>query len=143
MTPEPIAIVGLGGVLPGAATLDDFWRVVEGGIDTASEPPAERWLLNLDLAYHPDRARADRVYSRRACFVRDFRLDPDAPNPEETRRLGRLERAGRRVAVRRRLAVGHVEQQHIVAGVRELGDGRAHAELLVIRMRADDEDVHD
>ena len=76
MTHEPIAIVGLGGVLPGAATLDDFWKVVERGIDTASEPPADRWLLDLDLAYHPDRARADRVYSRRACFVRDFRLEP-------------------------------------------------------------------
>ena len=36
---EPIAIVGLGGVLPGATQLDDFWRVVEGGVDTASEPP--------------------------------------------------------------------------------------------------------
>ena len=76
MTREPIAIVGLGGVLPGAPTLDDFWQVVEGGIDTASEPPADRWPLDLELAYHPDHARADRVYSRRACFVRDFRLDP-------------------------------------------------------------------
>jgi acyl transferase domain-containing protein/3-hydroxymyristoyl/3-hydroxydecanoyl-(acyl carrier protein) dehydratase len=76
MTREPIAIVGLGGVLPDAATLDDFWNVVERGIDTASEPPPDRWPLDLDLAYHPDRARADRVYSRRACFVRDFRLDP-------------------------------------------------------------------
>ena len=77
MTREPIAIVGLGGVLPGAPTLDDFWQVVEGGIDTASEPPAGRWPLDLELAYHPDRARSDRVYSRRACFVRGFRLDPD------------------------------------------------------------------
>ena len=76
MTREPIAIVGLGGVLPGAATLDDFWDVVERGIDTASEPPADRWLLDLDMAYHPDRARADRVYSRRACFIRDFQLEP-------------------------------------------------------------------
>ncbi len=76
MTREPIAIVGLGGVLPGAPTLDNFWQVVEGGVDTASEPPAGRWPLELDLAYHLDHARADRVYSRRACFVRDFRLDP-------------------------------------------------------------------
>ena len=46
MTREPIAIVGLGGVLPGAPTLDDFWQVVEGGIDTASEPrpTAGRWI---------------------------------------------------------------------------------------------------
>ncbi len=73
--PEPIAIVGLGGVLPGAATLDDFWSVVEAGVDTASDPPPGRWCLNLDQAYSTDQAQPDRVHSRRACFVRDFELD--------------------------------------------------------------------
>ena len=73
--PEPIAIVGLGGVLPGAATLDDFWSVVEAGVDTASDPPPDRWCLALDRAYSTDRAQPDRVHSRRACFVRDFELD--------------------------------------------------------------------
>ena len=72
---EPIAIVGLGGILPGAATLDEFWNVVEAGIDTASEPSTGRWLLDLEQAYDPERARADHVYSRRACFVKDFQLD--------------------------------------------------------------------
>ena len=75
-SPEPIAIVGLGGVLPGAATLDDFWRVVEAGIDTASEPPPDRWHLDLEQAYDSERARSDHVYSRRACFVKGFQLDP-------------------------------------------------------------------
>ena len=74
--PEPIAIVGLGGVLPGAATLDDFWSVVEAGVDTASDPPPDRWCLALDRAYSTDQAQPDRVHSRRACFVRDFQLDP-------------------------------------------------------------------
>ena len=73
---EPIAIVGLGGILPGAATLDDFWNVVEAGVDTASEPPEGRWHLDLEQAYDPARAQADHVYSRRACFIRDFKLDP-------------------------------------------------------------------
>ena len=77
---EPIAIVGLGGVLPGATQLDDFWRVVEGGVDTASEPPPGRWTLDLDQAYAEARAVPDRVYSRRACFVRDFELDPSGLN---------------------------------------------------------------
>ena len=72
---EPIAIVGLGGVLPGAPTLDDFWSVVEAGVDTASDPPPERWCLALDRAYSTDQAQPDRVHSRRACFVRDFSLD--------------------------------------------------------------------
>jgi len=72
---EPIAIVGLGGVLPGAPTLDEFWSVVEAGVDTASEPPPDRWCLPLDRAYSTDQAQPDRVHSRRACFVRDFQLD--------------------------------------------------------------------
>ena len=73
--PEPIAIVGLGGVLPGAPTLDDFWSVVEAAVDTASDPPPDRWCLDLDRAYSTDQAQPDRVHSRRACFVRDFQLD--------------------------------------------------------------------
>ncbi len=73
--PEPIAIVGLGGVLPGAATLDEFWSVVEAGVDTASDPPPGRWCLDLERAYSKDQAQPDRVHSRRACFVRDFEFD--------------------------------------------------------------------
>ncbi len=49
--------------------------------------------------------------------------------------------AGLRVAVRRRLAVGDVEEKDVVTGAGELGDGAAHADLLIIRMRADDEDA--
>ena len=73
--PEPIAIVGLGGVLPGAATLDDFWGGGDAGVDTASDPTPGRWCLDLDRAYSTDQAQPDRVHSRRACFVRDFELD--------------------------------------------------------------------
>ena len=73
--PEPIAIVGLGGVLPGTPTLDEFWSVVEAGVDTASDPPPGRWCLDVERAYSKDQAQPDRVHSRRACFVRDFELD--------------------------------------------------------------------
>ena len=73
--PEPIAIVGLGGVLPGTATLDEFWSVVEAGVDTASDPPPGRWCLDLERAYSKDQAQPDHVHSRRACFVRDFEFD--------------------------------------------------------------------
>ena len=73
--PEPIAIVGLGGVLPGAPTLDEFWSVIEAGVDTASDPPPGRWCLDVERAYSKDQAQPDRVHSRRACFVRDFEFD--------------------------------------------------------------------
>ena len=45
-------------------------------MDTASDPPPDRWCLALDRAYSTDQAQPDRVHSRRACFVRDFQLDP-------------------------------------------------------------------
>ncbi|MEE2669545.1 MAG: beta-ketoacyl synthase N-terminal-like domain-containing protein [Gemmatimonadota bacterium] len=73
--PEPIAIVGLGGVLPGVSTLDDFWSIVEAGVDTASDPPPGRWCLDINRAYSTNQAQSDRVHSRRACFIRDFEPD--------------------------------------------------------------------
>ena len=39
------------------------------------------------------------------------------------------------------LAVGDVEQENVVALGGELGDGATHAQFLVVRVRADDEDI--
>ncbi|MCI0652689.1 MAG: polyketide synthase, partial [Planctomycetes bacterium] len=75
-TPEPIAIVGLGGVFPGALTLERFWENVRGGTEAARDVPAARWLLAPDEAYDPRPAVADRVYSRRACLIEGFEFDP-------------------------------------------------------------------
>ena len=46
-----------------------------------------------------------------------------------------------RVAVRRRLAIGHVQQQDVVPLIGKPGDAAAHAEFLIIRVRSDDEYV--
>jgi polyketide synthase PksN len=40
---EPVAIVGLGGVFPGADTPGEFWRNIFEGSDLVSEIPPERW----------------------------------------------------------------------------------------------------
>jgi len=45
-----IAIVGLGGVFPGAHDLESFWKNVEAGRDAARDVPADRWLLAPDDA---------------------------------------------------------------------------------------------
>ncbi|MEQ1511376.1 MAG: SDR family NAD(P)-dependent oxidoreductase [Lysobacteraceae bacterium] len=47
-TPEPfahgpVAIIGLGGVFPGADTPEEFWRNILGGADLISEVPSDRW----------------------------------------------------------------------------------------------------
>jgi acyl transferase domain-containing protein/3-hydroxymyristoyl/3-hydroxydecanoyl-(acyl carrier protein) dehydratase len=72
-----VAIVGLGGVYPAAATAEALWQNVLARVDAASEPPPGRWLLGPDAAFDPAVARPDRVYSRRACFVEPFALDPE------------------------------------------------------------------
>ena len=70
-----IAIVGFGGVFPGAESQKDFWRNIERGEDSARDVPSDRWYLDPDEAYSPEIAAADRVYSRRACLLGDFELD--------------------------------------------------------------------
>lgn len=39
---DPVAIIGLGGRLPGAATLDEFWSCLEDGRDLVGAYPSER-----------------------------------------------------------------------------------------------------
>lgn len=66
---ERVAIVGIGAIFPGATTPEEFWEVVRGGVDTAQEPPAGRWVLPVDDAYDARVATPDRVSSRRGCFI--------------------------------------------------------------------------
>ncbi|MBF6317471.1 type I polyketide synthase [Nocardia cyriacigeorgica] len=41
---EPIAIVGMGCRVPGGGTSpDEFWRLIDNGVDAISEVPADRW----------------------------------------------------------------------------------------------------
>ncbi|MBM3871718.1 MAG: polyketide synthase, partial [Verrucomicrobia bacterium] len=73
---EPIAIVGMGGVFPGARTLDEFWQIIATGRDTSRPAPPGRWRLNSADILHPTPGTPDRVYTDRACFIEGFSLDP-------------------------------------------------------------------
>lgn len=79
MTPPSdrrIAIVGYGGIFPQARDAEQFWHNVRQAVDCAEEVPADRWVLDPDRAFHPEKGHEDRVYSRRACLVDgDFRVD--------------------------------------------------------------------
>ena len=46
---EPIAIVGMGAVVPDAFSLDEFWSLVSSGRSALSEAPADRWTKELYL----------------------------------------------------------------------------------------------
>src|SRR5256885_1277421 len=77
MTPDPrIAVVGLGGVFPGAADLEQFWANVRAGIDTSREVPRGRWLLDPKETFDPRVGVADKVYCLRGYFLNDWRCAP-------------------------------------------------------------------
>lgn len=69
-----IAIVGIGGVLPGAQSLDAFWANILARYDAARDVPEGRWPIPVEEVYSPQQA-VDKVYSRRACL-----LDSLTPN---------------------------------------------------------------
>ncbi|MFP4496775.1 MAG: polyketide synthase [Vulcanimicrobiota bacterium] len=71
---EPVAIVGIGGVFPGADNLDEFWKIIESGKSVSGEVPDERWVISRDTIYSKNNDQVDRAYSTRGCFIRDFDL---------------------------------------------------------------------
>ena len=70
----PIAIVGMGGLFPGALTLAEFTRNIFDGRDATRPVPAGRWIIDPCDAFDPQ-PRPDKAYSERACFVEGFGFD--------------------------------------------------------------------
>ena len=79
---ERIAIVGIGGIFPGAPDLDTFWNNIVYGIDSGRHVPEGRWYLSPDKAYAPWPPQPDRVYSTWGCFIEGFQFDPTGLNIE-------------------------------------------------------------
>jgi PfaB family protein len=73
--PLPIAVVGLGGVFPGALDLDSFQHNLRSGVCATRDAPAGRWALDPTDAYNP-RPSPDHCYSTRGCFVEGFSFNP-------------------------------------------------------------------
>ena len=74
----PIAIVGISGIYPRAATLDQFWANLAAGENCVGEIPPERW--DLDDFYTPDVDQAveqGKSYSKWGGFIDQFsEFDP-------------------------------------------------------------------
>ncbi|MFT7460031.1 MAG: acyl transferase domain-containing protein, partial [Planctomycetota bacterium] len=72
---QSIAIVGVGGVFPDATDLKAFWENILDAKDCSREPPPGRWSLPLEDVYDAKGPQADKVYSKRACFVNEQQFD--------------------------------------------------------------------
>jgi acyl transferase domain-containing protein/3-hydroxymyristoyl/3-hydroxydecanoyl-(acyl carrier protein) dehydratase len=77
---EPIAIVGFGGVFPGARSLDEFWQLIERGVDASRPVPPGRWVLDPQRTLDSTPGTPDRVLTDRGCFIEGFQLDPAGLN---------------------------------------------------------------
>jgi len=72
---ESIAIVGIGGIFPQSPTIDAFWDNISKGVNTAREIPDGRWPIPVETAYTVEKGKLDRAYSKKACFIEDFKPD--------------------------------------------------------------------
>ncbi len=74
-TVDLIAIVGIGGLFPGSTNLDQFWSNICNCVDSITDVPPGRWLIDPSEAFDSQVALADHVYSKRGGFVALDRLD--------------------------------------------------------------------
>ncbi|MER5553624.1 SDR family NAD(P)-dependent oxidoreductase [Streptomyces sp. NPDC002793] len=72
----PIAVIGVGALMPGEHGAGGFWRTVVTGRDLITDVPAARWLV--EDYYDPDPAAQDKTYARRGAFLSDVAFDPMA-----------------------------------------------------------------
>jgi malonyl CoA-acyl carrier protein transacylase len=71
---SPLAVIGLGAVLPDAPDATAFWQNAVTGRDSIREVPPGRW--RLEDHYDPDPRAPDKTYTKIGAFVTDFRFDP-------------------------------------------------------------------
>ncbi|WP_267038083.1 type I polyketide synthase [Streptomyces sp. NBC_00091] len=73
---EPVAVVGVSAIMPGAVDVQAFWRAVVEGRDLMGDVPPDRWLI--EDHFHPDPAAPDKTYARRGAFLPEIEIDPMA-----------------------------------------------------------------
>ncbi|NUM34451.1 MAG: type I polyketide synthase [Candidatus Brocadiae bacterium] len=72
---EPIAIVGIAGIFPGALELETFWNNIQNSICSSREIPSSRWALPVGEIYSKGSVKPDKAYSYKGCVIENFTLD--------------------------------------------------------------------
>jgi acyl transferase domain-containing protein/NADP-dependent 3-hydroxy acid dehydrogenase YdfG len=70
----PVAVVGIGALMPDSRDASDFWRHIMAARDLLTDVPASRWLI--EDYYDADPAAPDRTYGRRGAFLPRIDFDP-------------------------------------------------------------------
>lgn len=85
---EPIAVIGMGCRFPGAAGLDEYWKLISEGREGIREIPPDRW--NADDFYDPNVDAPGKIVTRWGGFVDNIdKFDPRAfgITPREASRM--------------------------------------------------------
>src|SRR5688500_7838110 len=69
----PIAIVGIGGLFPGAVDVAAFWRNIVRGVDLVTDVPATHW--RIEDYFDADPKAPDKTYCRRGAFLPEVPFD--------------------------------------------------------------------
>jgi acyl transferase domain-containing protein len=72
----PVAVVGLGVLIPGATDIEECWRLMVEGRDQITDVPPTRWLV--EDYYDPDPSAPDKTYACRGAFLPEVDFDPMA-----------------------------------------------------------------
>lgn len=71
---DPVAIIGMECIFPGAPDVGSYWRNICQGVDAITEVPEHRWASAF---FEPDSSEVDRFYCRRGGFVDEYaEFDP-------------------------------------------------------------------
>jgi malonyl CoA-acyl carrier protein transacylase len=71
---EPIAVIGIGAIMPKANDKDTFWQNIISGKNCISEVPKSYW--DWKLYYDPDPKALDKTYTKIGGFIDTFEFDP-------------------------------------------------------------------
>ncbi|MBV9282939.1 MAG: SDR family oxidoreductase, partial [Chloroflexi bacterium] len=78
---EDIAIVGMGLVVPGARSPEEYWQVLMAGPDLVTTVPADRW--DYRTFFSPDLSAEDKTYQSKSVFITDSPVQPATANQPE------------------------------------------------------------
>ena len=78
---EAVAIVGYGGVFPGAGDPEGLWANIVEAVDATTEVPPGRWLLAPAQAFDPRIPQPDKVYCHARRIRRRGRARPRGVEP--------------------------------------------------------------
>jgi acyl transferase domain-containing protein/NADP-dependent 3-hydroxy acid dehydrogenase YdfG/acyl carrier protein len=129
----PIAVVGLGSIMPGSRTLRGYWDDIVARRDRLTEVPPRHW--SSDDHFHAKPGTADKVYTTKGGFLPqvdfpplDFGLPPNAVPATDTAQLLALivAREVLAEATRGRLAEVARDRISVILGVASATELTAH-----------------